>query len=264
MEYTVATDARPQVRALIIATVLSIALWFIPFAEFLMYPFKLFVTFIHEGSHVIASIITMSGVQSLAVHPDTSGVVMSAPDSKLAALIISSAGYLGATAYGALLLVLIRRAVAARVVLIASAVFVLVMALFFGMALPFLNATSPNVSLISIPFTVISGVVIAAGLFAVAKFASQRVATFFLSFLAVQCVLNALSDLKTVTYLSSPLTNGVVHTDAVNMAAVTGVPGIFWTLIWIGVSFVLLTLAIRLYAVNKYSKPSQPDLPFEE
>lgn len=264
MKYNVATDARPQVRALIIATVLSIALWFIPYAEVLMYPFKLFVTFIHEGSHVLASIITMSGVKSLSVYPDTSGVVFSSPDSSLAALLISSAGYLGATAYGALLLVMIRRAVAARVVLIASAGFVLVMALFFGLALPLMNFSSEVVSLSAIPFTVISGVVIAGALFAVAKFANEKVATFFLSFLAVQCILNALSDLKTVAFLSTPLTGGHIHTDAVNMATVTGIPSFIWTLVWIGISFALLTFAIRLYAVRKYSKPTQPDLPFEE
>ena len=264
MKYDIATDARPQVKALLIATILSIALWFIPYTGILIYPFKLFVTFIHEGSHVLASIITMSGVKSLGIHFDTSGVVMSAPDSNVAGMIISSAGYIGAAAYGALLLVLIRRAVAVRAVLIASAVFVLVMALFFGLALPVLNATSPNVNLSDIPFTVISGLIIAAGLVAIAKFASQWFANFFLSFLAVQCLLNAFSDLKTVFFLSSPLAGPNIQTDAVNMANVTGVPAIFWTLIWIGVSFALLTFALRIYAVNKHRKPAQQDLPFED
>ncbi len=265
MEFKVADDVRPQVRTLLIATVLSIAFWFIPFAEFLMYPFKLFVTFIHEGSHVLASIVTTSGVASLRVSPDTSGVVLASPHSSIASLIISSAGYLGAAAYGALLLVLIRRAVAARAVLVGSAVFVLVMALFFGFVLPLMNALTPDVSWAGIPFTVISGVIIAGGLIAIAKYASQWFVNFFLSFLAVQCILNALSDLKTVAYLSSPFTSGQVHTDAANMYVVTGVPPFVWTLIWIGVSFVLLTFALRIYAVKKYSNSTkQQDLPFED
>jgi len=252
MDYRVANDVRPQVRTLLIATILSIALWFIPFAEFLMYPFKLFVTFIHEGSHVLAAIFTMSSIASLSVSPDTSGAVLTRSEPT-ALLFISSAGYLGAAAYGALLIVLIRRAVAARVVLVASAVFVLVMALFFGFALPMMNAMSPGVSLWGIPFTVVSGVIIAGGLIGIAKYSSEWFVNFFMSFLAVQCVLNALSDLKTVAYLSTPMTSGHIHTDAVNMYSVTGVPPLIWTLLWIGISFVLLTLALRVYAVKKYS-----------
>jgi hypothetical protein len=264
MDIKIAADARPQVRTLLIATLLSIVLWFIPFAEFLMYPFQLFVTFIHEGSHVLAAIITTSSVVSLKIAPDTSGMVLAAADSKVASLIISSAGYVGAAAYGALLLVLIRRAVAARAVLIGSAVFVLVMALFFGFALPLMNSTTPEVSFVAIPFTVISGLVIAGGLIGIAKFASEWFINFFLSFLAVQCVLNALTDLKDVALLSTPLTAGTVQTDAMNMANATGVPAIFWTLFWIGISFALLTFALRIYAVNKHRKPAQQDLPFED
>jgi len=96
----------------------------------------------------------------------------------------------------------------------------------------------------------------------IARFASAKVATFFVSFLAVQCVLNALYDLKTVFFLSSPF-GPTVPTDAVNMSYATGVPAIFWTVIWIAMALGILWFAMRLYVAGR-DKSYQPDLPFEE
>jgi membrane-associated protease RseP (regulator of RpoE activity) len=96
----------------------------------------------------------------------------------------------------------------------------------------------------------------------IAKFATARVATFFMSFLAVQCVLNALFDLKTVFFLASPF-GRAAQTDAANMAAATGIPGIFWTIAWIGISLAMLWFVMRLYVAGR-DKSYQPDLPFEE
>ena len=92
--------------------------------------------------------------------------------------------------------------------------------------------------------------------------ASARVATFFVSFLAVQCVLNALFDLKTVFFLSSPFVPAV-HTDAVNMARVTGLPPILWAAVWIVLALGILWFAMRLYVAGR-DKGYQPDLPFED
>jgi hypothetical protein len=45
MKLGISQDARPQAAVLLTAAVLSIILWFIPFAEILTYPFRIFVTF---------------------------------------------------------------------------------------------------------------------------------------------------------------------------------------------------------------------------
>ena len=103
---------------------------------------------------------------------------------------------------------------------------------------------------------------IAVGLVLIAKFATARVAAFFTSFLAVQCVLNALFDLKTVFFMSSPFAPAV-HTDALNMATATGIPAILWTVIWIGLALGILWFAMRLYVAGR-DKSYQPDLPFED
>ena len=263
MKINISADARPQVRTLLIAAVITIALWFIPFAEILTYPFRIFVTFIHEGGHALAAVLTGNSVASLSVSPDTSGLTQTTQGGFISQALISSAGYVGAMIYGALLLFLIRRAVAARAVLIGSAVFILFLTVVFGIWKPLVNTLEPGIHLTGIPFTLVAGIIITLGLVAIAKYASPRVATFFLSFLAVQCVLNALLDLKTVFFLSSPF-GPEVHTDAANMANATGIPAMFWAVLWIGMSFLILSMAMRFYAVSQRKNAAQQDLPFED
>ncbi len=263
MRYNVAPDARPQLKTLLIATALSIVLWFIPFAEYLIYPIRLFVTFIHEGGHVLASLITNSAIFSLTVSPDGSGAVFAAPETTVASLLISSAGYVGAAAFGTMLLILIRRAVQARIVLAVTAGFIALLTVVFGLLLPTWNFSRAEVSIFSIAFTVISGLAISGGLAAVARYASAKAASFFLSFLAVQCLLNALFDLKTIFFMHSPFAASHVHSDAANMAQATGIPGIFWVIAWIGISLVLVSIGLRFYAVSRERKLQQ-DLPFED
>lgn len=254
MKFQIARDARPQVTTLLLATALSLCLWFIPYAEVLAWPFRIFVTFIHEGGHALAAFVTGNAVHSLSVSADGSGMVYSTNSSLWASMFISSAGYLGAMTFGALLLWLVRHRVKAKVVLAASGVLVLLLATFFGFLAPLWNWSLPGL------FTLVAGVAIPLSLFAAAKYLGPRAATFLVSFLAVQCVLNAVFDLRSVLFASAFMD---VHTDAANMQAATGVPSVFWALFWIGVAFVILTLALRAYVAGKEA-PSQPDLPFED
>lgn len=257
MRVAIKNDARPQAMTLLAAAAISIILWFIPYAEVLTYPFRIFVTFIHEGGHAIAALITGNSVRSLSVAMNASGETYTTKGGLFSQMLVSSAGYIGAMAFGATLLVLIRRTVAARLVLVGSAGLILLLTVFYGLFTPlFLGFWG------GIPFTLFAGIGLSVGLIAIAKFASARVATFFVSFLAVQCVLNALIDLKTVFFLSSSF-GPSVSTDAVNMANATGLPAFLWAVIWIGLAFVILWIAMRLYVTGRDSR-IQPDLPFEE
>ena len=258
MRLRLSHDARPQAMTLLIAATISVLLWFIPFAEFLTYPFRIFVTFIHEGGHAIAALLTGNTVASLSVAPNASGETYTTQGGLISQVFISSSGYLGSMAFGALLLILIRKAIAARLVLLGSAILVFTLTMIFGLIKPIFSINAWS----GIPFTLLAGIIISVGLFLIARFASARVATFFLSFLAVQCVLNALFDLKTVFFLASPF-GPTVPTDAVNMAHATGIPAIFWTVIWIGLALGLLWFVMRLYVAGR-DKGYQPDLPFEE
>jgi Peptidase M50B-like len=256
MNFKIAHDARPQAKALLAAAALSLALWFIPYAWVLTYPFQLFVTFIHEGGHALAAVLTGNSVRSLSVALDTSGLTETLTPAEggfFSKMLISSAGYIGAIAFGALLLWLVRLKVKARVVLVGSAVVIAALTAVFGFLVPLTNLSFS-------PFTIVAGAAITAGLLAAAKFLGPAARNFLVSFLAVQCVLDALFNLRDLLFLSMATD---AHTDAGNMAALTGVPSIFWALFWIAVSLVILSLVLRAYVAGR-DRPAQPDLPFED
>ena len=258
MKFRLAEDARPQATLLLTAAVVSVVLWFIPFAELLTYPFRLFVTFIHEGGHAIAALLTGNSVESLSIATNASGETYTSQGGTISQIFVASAGYLSSMAYGALLLVLIRRSFAARAVLIGSAGVVLALTLIYGLFKPIVS----GIALSGVPFTLLAGTLLSIGLVLVARMASSRVATFFVSFLAVQCVLNALLDLKTVFFLSSPFAPAV-PTDALNMANATGIPAMFWAVAWVAIAVGILVLAMRLYVTSR-NRGLQSDMTFGE
>jgi hypothetical protein len=262
MRYKLAEDAKPQVWLLLVATIITVALWFIPFADYLVYPIRLFVTFIHESSHALVGFLTGGSVQSLTIASDGSGVVYSAPSGFFGQILTSSAGYLGTTAFGVLLLFLMRRTFSPNKVLMGIGAFVAFVTLFFGILMPFFNIFSLNVSILSVMFTVFCGVLLSAGIFALGKYASLKTANFAVAFLAVQCLLNAFLDLKNLFFINAPLIGSDLQNDATNMANATGLPGIVWVFIWIGLSILMISIGLRVYAVSQ--NKAQQDLPFED
>jgi hypothetical protein len=202
--------------------------------------------------------MTGGSVQSMTVSPDTSGAVLSVTNSWLSQMITSSAGYLGTTLFGILLLVWIRYNFSARKALYFTSGFVALMTLVFGLLAPAWNVFSAEVSIGSVAFTVISGAALAGGLFAIARFATLKWVNFSLAFLAVQCLLNAFFSLKTLFVISALTTS---HSDAMNMQQATGLPALMWVLIWIALSLVMISVGLRIYAVA--NKPKH-DLPFED
>lgn len=218
-------------RSILIGALLTIALSFVPYAGFLTYPARLFVTFIHEGGHALATILTGGLPTALGVSPDGSGVTLSRGGI---GAIINAAGYLGATLFGALLLAGLRRGLAPKKLLLAMA---LCVALTLPLAL---------FGLISAPgawFALVTGVPIAGALLLAANKLARPNQELLVGFLGVQCVLNAFYDLRTL-FLLSAQTN--VHTDAQNMAAATHIPAIFWASVWMVTAVVILIgLVIR-------------------
>lgn len=262
MRYRVAEDAKPQLKLLLLATVITIVLWFIPYAEWLVYPIRLFVTFIHEASHALVALLTGGSVHSLTVSANGEGVVWSASSNWISALLTSSAGYLGTTFFGVLLLFSIRRAISARYVLFALGGFIGLITLVFGFLVPLFNIFGGQVTLASIAFTTFAGAALTAAILAIARFGGVKMANFAVAFLAVQLVLNALADLKTLFFLNAPFIGSNIQTDAMNMQNATGLPAIAWILIWIGISVVMISVGLRFYAVSQRGK--QNDLPFED
>lgn len=247
INYTLAEDARPQVKLLLIATVVSVALWvvgwYLPLVGYIVYPIQLFATFIHESCHALAALVTGNSVMSLTVSPDTSGMVWS-QSSGLSSLFISSAGYVGTTLFGTLLLVWMRFGFKSRLALYVCSGLIAVMTVVFGFFAPFWNFLA-NVTFGSVVFTVLSGTVLTAGLLAIARYATDKWVNFSLAFLAVQCLLNAFFSLKTLFVITTATD---ASSDAANMATATGVPALAWVILWIAISLVMMAIGIRLYS----------------
>ncbi len=254
MPYKVAKEAEPQFKLLLIATAVSIALWvlswYFPIFGIVVYPLQLFATFIHEGAHALASVLTGNSVQSLTVSPDTSGEVYSQGSGWFSQLLISSAGYLGTTLYGALLLAWMRFGYSSKIALYFSAGFVGVMTVVFGLFTPVLSLFS-TVTLTSVAFTLFAGAFLTVGLAAIGYFTNQKWAGFAVAFLAVQCLLNAVFSLVDLLFITT-LTEQ--HSDAANMAAATGIPALVWVLLWFGISIFMISVGLRFYAVSKQPK----------
>jgi hypothetical protein len=210
------------VRNLLLAGLLTVALYFIPYAGFVTYPIRLLVTFIHEGCHALATVLTGGMVLRMMVQPDGSGVTESMGGW---GTIISSAGYLGATFYGALLIAALRRGVPARTLLMVTGGIVGLMTVLL----------TRNV------FGFFWGVLLTAGLVLAGRKLSEPAAAWGAGFIGVQCVLNALFDLRTLFDLT---VMGSAQNDAANMARMTLIPAPFWAGLWIVSAFVMLAFVL--------------------
>jgi hypothetical protein len=219
---------KESIGFLLAATAVSIVVSYLPFGEFMVYPLRLFVTFIHEGGHALAALLTLGSVGRLVIHPNASGETYTYGGLSF---LISSAGYLTSTAYGAGLLMLLHDGGRSKAVLTVTAAIILTLTGFF---------THDS-------FSLFIGIALTGLLIWVAIGWSARWAHFFLSFLAVQCCLNAFYDLKTLFLISA---NTNLHSDAVNMQETTMIPAIFWASFWIGVSILALGFALKVYAQN--------------
>lgn len=206
------------------ATAVSVVLSLIPLARMVVYPIRLFVTFIHEGGHAATAILTLGQVDSLHVYLDASGQTLTRGGFNLA---IASAGYLTSTAFGAGLLILGSQTKRANAALTGCACLVLLIGFLAGDLATF--AMGIGLALVLVGFAIK---------------ASPSLAHFVLSFLAVQCCLNAVMDLQTL-FVISTTTN--VHSDAANMAQMTLIPAAVWAVLWLGLSAIALIFALRSY-----------------
>lgn len=221
-------EIRNSFKLLVLGSMLTLVLWFIPYAEIITYPIRLFVTFIHEAGHALAALLTLGRVHLIAIFWNGDGLTILAGGS---GFLISSAGYLSTTAYGAVLLLLLRRARFAKIAALGTGILLLLLTVFFGGNLG----------------AWVTGLLAGGGCLFLALKAKPKVTHFLMSFLAVQSLLNAFYDLITLMYLSVYQPSS--STDAQNMAAATGgfVPAVIWAIGWSIISIAILAATLWTY-----------------
>jgi len=219
-------DARESLRHVLAATFVTIVLWFLPFVGVLLVPIRWFVTYVHEICHAVAAVCTLGWPLEIEIYMNAAGLTHTTNMN----VVVASAGYVGTPIVGAALLLAAARRRSVRPTLVAAGAVLGVVALWLA----------GNV------LAWVLGLVFAATLVVLGLKGSPRLVRFALSFLALQCILDALADLKTLFFLSVA---SEVQTDARNMAMATHglVPAVFWTVLWAGLSVVVLLIAIRLY-----------------
>jgi hypothetical protein len=218
-------------KRLLIASLITLALWFVPYSDYLLYPLRLFVTFIHESGHALATLASGGRVVSLTISPDGSGLTQSYLNPAWAWLTLSG-GYLGTTIFGALLLQVDRlhsRHNAGRKTLYVAGGFLILVTLLWSW---------------SSLFTIVSGLALGALLIVMGRYLSPKAADFVASFLAVQCCLNALGDLRILLHIT---TQGAGHNDAAFMAQNYGLSPVVWSVTWGLMALTILALALRSY-----------------
>lgn len=190
---------------------------------FLVYPFRIFVVFLHEISHGLAAVLTGGAIESIGLSFDEGGVCRTRGGSPF---LILNAGYLGSLLWGALFLVLGGRRARARGVIAAIGVFTLVVTLLYVRTL----------------FGFGYGLATGLALVAVASRLRPAVSEVLLAAIGATSALYAVWDVATDVLLRH---SG--ESDAAALAALTLVPAPFWGVLWIVISVgVLVGVARRL------------------
>jgi hypothetical protein len=202
-----------------LAVAVSLLASLTPWGAILLYPFKLFTTWVHECGHALAAVLVGGRVSAITIAPDTSGLTMSlVPDARLPRAVVASAGYLGAAIVGCLLLAAARvERHAPRILhgigLLMLATLVIWMRNLFG-----------------------AFVVLAWGLtlVAIARHRTAPALRLFLGLLAVQVALNAVYDIRVLFQIDHG------PSDAATMASLLFLPASVWAAIWMAISLAML------------------------
>ncbi len=227
---------RGELFGLIALVLLLMLLARLPIVSVALYPFVLFKTFVHELWHGLAAVLSGGRFLSFDIHADSSGLAWTQGGSRW---FVASAGYLGASFTGGVLLVLGARGVPARALLVVLGAALILASVFLA----------GNV------FGRLSGLALGAGLLLAAVYLSQTWRDGLLLVLAVSLALDALNSLLVLTRLSLFSDR---HTDAATMAELTGIPALFWAALWIALSLAMLALALRLAYRHRGSGASRP------
>lgn len=201
------------------AVAVSLAVSLTPWAPFLLYPFKLVTTWVHECGHALTTILVGGRVTSITIEPDTSGLTRSlVPVGRLARGLVASSGYLGAAVVGCLLLAATRVEKWAHVILLS---------LGMGMLLT-LVVWMRNL----FGFSVVLAWGVA--LVALARQGIGNAPRFLLSVLAIQVALNSVYDIRVLFLIDRG------QSDAATMARLFLLPSWMWATAWMLMSVAML------------------------
>lgn len=212
-----------EILILILFALVAILLWNTP----VIYPVKLFVVMLHELSHGMMAELFGGDIIAIQIDYRIGGYCQyTVPQSFLARIMITSAGYLGSLFWGALILVMaIRTDYSKRitlvigVVLLALSWFVIKTGEWFG-----------------ITMTIGLGVFMLISY----KLLPNAFHEYFLKFLGLISCMYVLIDIR-----EDLIARSNVGSDADSIAQMTGIPSIVVGVIWLLIAFLMVYFALR-------------------
>lgn len=207
-----------QVAILVILIGCTIWLW----STLALYPIKLFVVLLHELSHGAAALLTGGEILSIEISELIGGSCQYRGGSPL---VVASAGYLGSLLWGGLILIIASRTRYSRELgtVIAS---VMIIATLLWIRNTF-----------GVLFTVGSAVV----LFVLCRFLPTWMVRTLLQFLGTASCLYVIVDIY-----EDVIRVYQEGSDAEALAALTGIPALFWGVIWALIAFVMIFYSFYL------------------
>lgn len=230
--------------------VITYLLWNVDLFSPLAYPFRLFVTYVHEAGHGLAAIITGGQVVEFSVSPDGSGLALTRGGTRA---IVIPAGYLGAAAFGAILFYTIHRFTSAvRGISMALGAFIVIFTILY--ARPDDGGA----------WTAIVIGLLVGGFLAVMGFrASTRTNVLVLSVLAIMTGLNAVLDVTSLIRFadSCMMTSvGQVCNDAqaFHTEVAPVLPASMWAMLWAALAVWMCGVSAYYSLVRPWVKDKQP------
>jgi hypothetical protein len=199
---------------------LALLLW----DTFVIYPFRLFVVFLHEVSHGLAAIATGGSIVSIGLSFDEGGVCVTRGGSRF---LVLNAGYLGSLLWGAVLLLLGGQRRRARAAIGTIGAFTLVVTLVYVRSW----------------FGLLYGVAAGLALLVAASRLGRAVSEVLLAAIGAMSCLYAVWDIA-----SDALLRSTAASDAAALARLTGVPAVVWGVAWIGTSIAVIFVVGRRLA----------------
>jgi hypothetical protein len=207
-------------RRLVLPLLLGV-LFVLLFDSALVYPFRLFVVFLHEVSHGLAAVVTGGQVVSIAISPDEGGVCLTRGGWPF---VVANAGYLGSLLFGVLFLLLGAERRNAAPVLGAIGAFTLIAGLLYVR------------SWFGFVYCVIMGL----ALVVVSARLPAGVSEVLLAAIGAMSALYAIADIA-----SDAVFRHSAASDAAVLARATGLPALLWGALWIVASVATLVAVAR-------------------
>ena len=213
---------------LIFSLILVLILHNIPSISIITYPFNLLATWIHEMGHGLTAEMFGGDFKKLVINADTSGYAsyLFPAGHNFARGIIASAGYMGTSIFGAMMLYFRKKDTFVKI-------FSLMLGIFMVLSL-LIYIRSITGWLFGVPFSLL--------LLFVGLKSDSDINLFFYNFIASQIALNAILDINVLFSVGNSrggVTGMTLSSDASVMSEVWIGPYWFWASVWLIISVTL-------------------------